>query len=355
MLKTIIFIVSLTTLSSCKGIHPPEENVSTRPTIGTKIESLGKRVARVFQDSKNNYWFAHEGIVKYDGKNLIQFTMEDGLYANRVRDIQEDHLGNIYFDTGEGINKYDGTSIEKLTPITNSEKAKDLHPTDLWFAGNWNMNGVYRYDGKDLYRLKMPKHELDEEANQASPNSSFSFYTNYSTFKDHLGNAWMGGAVFGACRFDGSNFFWISEREMTEIDPGPAMGVRSIVQDKDGCFYFASNINSKYRVVELDGVTTYEKLPGIDTSLEPEAYSACISMEIDNKGNFWMTQYEGGVWKYDGKSFSHYPVLINKEEAQVFSIYKDRNGVLWVGTHNAGVWKFNGKGFERFTPKIAKE
>jgi len=344
-------------LSSCNGFSQSDESppFNEELHIGKKVEKLGISVSRIFQDSKNNYWFAHEGVVKYDGSSLIQFTTEDGLYANRVRDIQEDHLGNIYFDTGEGINKYDGNTIEKLKITDDPVKAKNLNPTDLWFAGNWNTNGVFRYDGKNLYNLKLPKHEQDEEIRYQFPNITYSIYSNYTTFKDNLGNIWMGGSMFGTCRFDGSNFFWVSEREMTEMDPGPSMGVRSIVQNQKGDFYFASNVTSKYRISQVNDETVYEKLPGIDTSKEPNADWACISMTMDDNGNYWMAQYEGGVWKYDGESFTHYPILINNHEAELFSITTDRSGVLWLGTHNAGAWKFNGKEFVRFIPEISKK
>ncbi|MDG1333383.1 MAG: two-component regulator propeller domain-containing protein [Crocinitomicaceae bacterium] len=356
MLKLSILIVITVVLSSCKGLSQPDDVSETTEelTFGKEIDQLNEGVARIFQDSQNNYWFSHEGIVKYDGEKLIQYSTEDGLYANGVHDIQEDHLGNLYFDTGEGVNKFDGKSIEKLVAIEDQSKAKGLNPTDLWFAGDWNMNGVYRYDGQHLYHLTLPKHELEKEFEELNPQATFDFYSNYTTFKDSNGIPWFGGAIFGACRFDGSEFFWVSEREMTEMDPGPSMGIRSIVRDNNDDFYFASNVNSKYRVYNKDGQTTYEKLRGIDNSKEPRVKSSCISMTMDNQGNFWMAHYEGGVWKYDGESFTHYPILIKSAEAQVFSIYKDKSGGIWLGTHNAGAWKFNGKDFVRFLPEIPK-
>ena len=348
-LFSLIFI-----FSTCKGLSQPEvkESVNDELKIGETIQQLGNSVARIFQDSKNNYWFASDGAVKYDGKTLTRFTTEDGLYSNRVRDFQEDHLGNIYFDTGEGINKFDGKTIEKLEVVDDINKARMLEPTDLWFAGEWNMNGVYRCDGDYLYQLKLPKHEHEEECKRLHPNVSFVLYANYTTFKDKTGNIWMGGCTFGACRFDGSSFLWVSEREMTEIDPGPALGVRAILQDLDGNFYFSSDFTSKYRIVSYDGVDTYEKLDGIHTSTEADLSNGCMSIAQDDDGNFWIAYYQGGVWKYDGEKFTHFPILINNEEADLFSIYKDRKGVLWLGTHNAGTFKFNGENFERFEPTL---
>jgi ligand-binding sensor domain-containing protein len=73
-----------------------------------------------------------------------------------------------------------------------------------------------------------------------------------------------------------------------------------------------------------------------------------LSMKQDNDGNLWMTTYDNGVWKNDGKQLIHYPIKDGETEVLLFSIYKDNQGVLWLGTFNAGVYKFNGQTFEKF-------
>lgn len=356
-LKSLLLLGIVLFLSSCKGLSQPEkeETKKVKPPIGKTIDKLGIGVSIIFQDSQNNYWFASDGVVKYDGETLTQFTTEDGLYDNGVRDIQEDHLGNIYFDTGEGINKFDGKTIVKLEVIDDSLKANMLEPNDLWFTGNWNMNGAFRFDGQNLYQLKLPKHPLEDEFRRLNPNVSFETYSCYTTLRDKTGNIWLGGCTFGACRFDGSSFLWVSEREMTEIDPGPSLGVRSILQDQDGNFHFSSDFTSKYRIVSYDGIEKYEKLSGIEASKEIDSGSSCMSIAQDDEGNFWMTHYQGGVWKYDGEKFTHYPILLDNKEVELFSIYKDKQGILWLGTHNAGAYKFNGVDFEQFDPKPIKK
>lgn len=357
-MKTIfpVLIALLVISASCKGLSQPEieESDAGKTEIGETIQKLGARVSIIFQDSQNNYWFASDGIVKYDGKTLTRFTTKDGLYSNGIRDIQEDHLGNLYFDTGKGINKFDGKTIEKLTVINDSTKARMLNPTDLWFCGEWDLNGVYRCDGEHVYQLKMPKHPLEEEFRKLNPEATYEIYANYTTFKDKSGFVWFGTTTFGACRFDGSTLTWISEREMTEVHRGPSIGVRTIIQDQAGDFYFGSNINSKYRMVEFNGSASYEKLKGIETDNKSGQDRACMSMVQDDEGNFWMANYQRGVWKYDGENFTHYPVLVNGKEADLFSIYKDNQGTLWLGTHNAGVYKFDGSSFKQHQPQITK-
>jgi ligand-binding sensor domain-containing protein len=73
-----------------------------------------------------------------------------------------------------------------------------------------------------------------------------------------------------------------------------------------------------------------------------------MSIAKDKKDNLWIVTYSDGVWRYDGKTMTHYPILKGSKTVTLFSIYKNRKGDLWLGTPEEGVYKFNGKAFERF-------
>jgi ligand-binding sensor domain-containing protein len=68
----------------------------------------------------------------------------------------------------------------------------------------------------------------------------------------------------------------------------------------------------------------------------------------DDNGNIWLTTWDKGVYKYDGKYFTNYTVREGVKDVNFVSMYKDRRGGLWVGTNENGVYKYNGKDFERF-------
>jgi ligand-binding sensor domain-containing protein len=100
-------------------------------------------------------WEQWEGIYRYDGKTIINFTTKDGLVNDTIRQIQEDKFGNIYISTFGGINRFDGNTFTTLQPIKSKEWK--LAPNDLWFyiLGKKN-EGAYRYDGNKLYSLEFP-------------------------------------------------------------------------------------------------------------------------------------------------------------------------------------------------------
>ena len=73
-----------------------------------------------------------------------------------------------------------------------------------------------------------------------------------------------------------------------------------------------------------------------------------MSSTMDNTGALWMATLHDGVWRYDGKSTTHYPVKDGDKAITLFSIHQDNQGVLWLGTQSAGAYKFNGQSFEKF-------
>src|SRR4051812_21995510 len=72
---------------------------------GELVTELDKAILYIFQAKDNTYWFGSDGqgVYRYNGGTITHFTTKDGLVSGRIRGIQEDKAGNIYFTTYEGI------------------------------------------------------------------------------------------------------------------------------------------------------------------------------------------------------------------------------------------------------------
>jgi signal transduction histidine kinase/ligand-binding sensor domain-containing protein/DNA-binding response OmpR family regulator len=69
----------------------------------------------------------------------------------------------------------------------------------------------------------------------------------------------------------------------------------------------------------------------------------------DRNGNLWLSTRNGGISKYDGKSFTHF--TLNEEFFNhVTSMLEDKNGNVWFGSVH-GVSKYDGRSFTHFTEK----
>lgn len=77
-------------------------------------------IARVFsinEDDNGNIWFGtrDKGAWRYDGKELTQFTKNDGLSNNYIRLIFKDKQGKMWFGAGDGsVHQFNGKSFLRI-------------------------------------------------------------------------------------------------------------------------------------------------------------------------------------------------------------------------------------------------
>jgi ligand-binding sensor domain-containing protein len=362
--KTTINISILFSLlfavASCSGqnsFKAEHSKIKSDTETGNTVNELGDSLWCVYQDKKNSYWFGSngEGVYRYDGKTILNFTTKNGLCSDSIRQIQEDEYGNMYFSTMNGINKFDGKKFTTLQPV----KSKDwkIEKNDLWFymPGKKDEHGPYRYDGKTLYNLEFPKHYLHDEFHERGINPFFSPYEIYSIYKDRRGAMWFGTSVFGACRFDGQSIKWMYESDLTIVPNGGSFGIRSIFEDKDGRFWFCNTwhryLINREETAKSDRLK-YQKTSGIGNAkiFGGDEYIYFSHIIEDDHGDIWLTTWDQGVYKYDGTNITHYSVKDGLNDVNLVSMYKDNQGKLWLGTPEKGVYKFNGSTFEKFRP-----
>ena len=354
-LTIISFLGILTLLTSCNGqTSNPNKNTNQLTDVflkGDTVKELGSNIMVVYQDKNDTYWFGswETGVYRYDGQTLINYTTTHGLPNNRIDEIKEDKLGNIYFNTRGEISKFDGHTFIKVSTTSNPDNEWKLAPDDLWFKGQQGSGVIYRYDGKYLHRLHFPETEEGDDYLAKFPDVNYSPYDVYIIYKDSKGNIWFGTAALGICMYNGKTFTWLSEKEL-EFDVETAFGIRSIIEDSDGKFWFSNTLN-RFNIYSQDNTTTFVKEKGIGSldGKKDGALVAIMSMEKDHDG-LWMATYNQGVWRNSGKQTTHFPVKSNGNDITVFSIYKDNTGGLWLGTHENGAYTFNGKTFEKFNP-----
>lgn len=361
--SAILLIFLIVICSSCKGQNNSKINSGQERSIelGTSVSAIEGGALVIFQDSRNNYWFGgnDKGVYMYGQKRLVLFTPDDGLCSNAVVGIQEDQFGNIFFDTREGVCKFDGNEFSNIEIYESLTSKYDwrLEPGDLWFRMGWDENGPYRYDGKVLYHLEFPKTAQEDVFNSKYPNVTFNPYGVYTMYKDRRGAVWFGTSSLGVCRFDGETINWLYEDHLTETPEGGAFGFRSIFEDQDGFFWFC---NTRYRFEILPGNTEskdkgllkYKREKGVGFASGEHEMDIPYFMSIvdDKNGNLWMVTYDEGVFRKKGEELIHYPVEDEGKTVLLFSIYKDNNGNLWLGSHHEGVFRYNGEEFVKFVP-----
>ena len=302
------------------------------------------------QDRAGNLWFGttENGLYKYDGKSFSRFLVADGLISNNIFCMLEDRDGKIWIGTTAGLCLYDArlpdgqgktfTKIEIPLPKNLAPNKSDLYRNShwvfsimqaksgkLWFA---TIDGVYVYDGKSFTPFTI----TEAAGGFASSNNNAEYI-----LEDKAGNIWFGGrGNEGVFRYDGKSVTNIKLNELFQNGPKPKAHnwAWPQLQDKNGNIWF-SNWGGVY---QYDGksFTTFTSKDGLSGDMVTRIIE-------DKKGNLWFGG--AGLSRYDGKSFTRFTTKDGLPNLGVWSIFQDTNENLWVGTRETGLYQFDGKTF----------
>lgn len=331
----------------------------------------------IFEDSKGNYWLGsdQEGVAMFDGHTLSYFTKNEGLSDNQIRSIQEDKEGNIWLETGKGVNRYDGKEITNFTPSLNNglqgerrKKDKDFWfktmdgstnyiPTinrdlpnkwtkranDLWFNAG-NKEGIYRYDGQQVEYLAFPQPKI------INPNNVY-HVTSFSEGKNDM--RWIGtyAGIFG---YDGTRFTLINDETLRLKEETGLLHIRSLLEDSKGRLWIGNNgmgvllkengatinFSEKHNLIHSTSLRRGDKSPA--GTLEH-----VFTIEEDKDGNIWFGDRDTGIWKYNGRTMKNYTKKDGLTNDFAQTIYKDKKGELWFGMGDGNVFKLDGATFKK--------
>ncbi len=354
--------LALLALTAAAPFRGPElrESASTSQEAGTStgraVAEIDPRIWVVRQVRNGDYWFGSNGngVYRYDGRRVTQFTDADGLSGLQVRDIQDHVGGHVLVSTNGGISRFDGERFAdvEITDPLSGEEGGELSPDDAWIVFHGGASWPARYDGEKLHRLALPESPAADVFRGRVPDAGFSPSGVYSIYEDRRGHLWFGTAAAGLCRYDGRSFSWMYEEALTTTPSGGEFGIRSIYEDRAGDFWIC-NTRQRFAIApeprRVDGadLLQYEKkegLPGARADTDPN-FAFYASMTEDPEGALWMACGSRGVWRYDGEVVTRYPV---GDGAYVLSIHCDRDGNLWVGSLEHGIHRFDGERFQPF-------
>src|SRR5262245_59452440 len=107
-MQIVSLLLLLILTASCKGKdkagltkdHPGGPELALPPGTDPHISFRCS-----MQDRAGNLWFGTTGagIYRYDGRSFLNFGEKDGLANTTVNSILEDHVGNIWVGTRDGV------------------------------------------------------------------------------------------------------------------------------------------------------------------------------------------------------------------------------------------------------------
>lgn len=288
---------------------------------------------------------------------------ESGLSHNSVLSLYEDEFGYIWIGTREGLNKYNGSSIDSyqidkdepstifsnnIKRITGNKKGKiyvlctdGLSEYDIikeQFTSLWHdssLNGLYYKDHLYVTRKNIV-YQYDEKVKQFIAKYNLpsnlvisSIYIDQDSYQMYLG-----------CN-DGLYLLNLNTKDINQV-LSSSSPISNIYKDSENFFWISTWNEGLFCLKDNNIIKHFTKESPSPHTLSSNFIRECCE---DNSGNLWIGTF-AGLNKYNKATgeVQHYTPTNSTgglSHSSVWSIIKDQQGTIWISTYFGGVNYFN--------------
>lgn len=288
-------------------------------------------------------------------------STDDGLSQISVNSIYVDEQGLVWIATRDGLNCYNGSSIQTYKLEKNNPHSL-FSNTVLRVTGDGNghlyllcMDGVARFDlntqhFKTLLHGKVDCLYLHKQLYIACNNEIFVYNENTGNFDSYYRMTRTSGSL--SCLFrDSKGIFWLGTENdgLYSLSPGGALKhmverthISRIYEDSENNIWIGTWDTGLFRYDKNGYKVNMKHDPDNSHSLSSD-FVRCFCE--DNEGNLWigtmngLNQYNKATKQF--VNFRHDNSPHSLSHSSVWCIEKDAQGTLWLGTYFGGVNYFN--------------
>jgi signal transduction histidine kinase/ligand-binding sensor domain-containing protein/DNA-binding response OmpR family regulator len=332
-------------------------------------DGLSQNTVRcITQDSKGFIWLGTiNGLNRYTGKKFIVMLPQTGNFAslpdNRIRSLQEDNHGYIWIRTTANIFCCYSPVLEKFVDYDPTNKQKNFS-----YAATFSNGDVWLWGTTDgCCRIQHVAGQLQSRRFDESELGSRSVYFVY---EDSLHHIWI-GANSGLFRLEkdravrvlsepfsyvhessDNRLYFINDSHIVPFDsrqqkfyPAVAFPGRKTIPlntttllDNDVIL-----IATKADIIAFDS-HQMKFIPAESLFNRQNVQNA--SFYTDNKGNKWVYNVSGSIWRQISdthfEKFNLIPSnILSTIDAERYDIYHDSRNIIWITTYGNGLFALN--------------
>jgi len=274
-------------------------------------------------------------ILKNDPSN------KNTINSNEVFDIYEDRVGNMYFTTRLGLDKYIVADKKFIHNENDPQDSKSISH-NLISRLYEDKNGILWIgtEGGGLNKLDLNRKSFHSLTVDYTNNNKLSADDIFSLFEDSKGYIWIGTKGGGVNRFNpktGKFKYFLNKKIKGTIG---LTVIRAIDEDDFGNLWLGTDGAGIIKMNKSSGAYTRYYYKDEENSISNNAIYAihCDGHKI------WIGTYGGGLDLLNLKTmkFSNYPINVsNSMKNVVLCIYEGQDEKLWIGTAGMGLQIFD--------------
>jgi ligand-binding sensor domain-containing protein/serine phosphatase RsbU (regulator of sigma subunit) len=283
----------------------------------------------IIQDENDYVWLGTSaGVSRFNGKDFVNFSEENGLSANGVRVIFRDTDNTLWFGhSGGGVSCFDGKEFRIFSA-----------PGEMFSS---NVTGILRDMEGNLWICT----ELSGVVRITRTGRTL----NESQFEKYIGNR-LSDRVFDIYMVQDGTVYFITDAFIKYYKPAensfvnlnmkgmPTFFITTCMfQDSRKNLWFGTYHGGLYKYdAERDSFIFYDKRDGL-------AYNWITTISEDHEGNIWIGTWGGGITVISGDRLKTFNMENGLNDLKIFRIKEDKEGNVLIGTFEHGLSIFKGE------------
>jgi signal transduction histidine kinase/DNA-binding response OmpR family regulator len=335
------------------------------------IQIPSKRVNCMIQDKDGCIWLGtSDGLIKYYGKSYKTYVhipeIQNSLSSNKVQDIAEDSLHNIWIATNYGVNRlnYVSGEIRRFFPdsVSYSSFSNDVRDVIIDDA-----NIVYLGTEDGLYKVTVDAEDsihCKRCATDTIINSTGKQFSIHELYQTSDGTIWTGTWFHGLCKL---------EKDMdTVVSCMPSIKKTTkkmsiyTIEESDPGILILGTFQGKFHFFDTQKNIFIHKTELMRFIKQEDLENSHINSIVkDRRDHLWIASgnglyvvdYKNLKLVYSSDIYRHKNNEITNYKDQASMIYESREGIVWVSYQDIGLEKYNPNilNFEKYRVSLKKK